>query len=80
MSKTDALLHAKENIRVSSFHPGFIWTPMVEAFSRESGDLEGGKKAAAELHPLGRIGDPEEALVASAGRDVERPVGRRASP
>jgi NAD(P)-dependent dehydrogenase (short-subunit alcohol dehydrogenase family) len=60
MSKTDALLYAKENIRVNSLHPGFIWTPMVEAFLRESGDLEAGKKAIAELHPVGRMGEPED--------------------
>ena len=29
MTKTDALLYAKNNIRVNSVHPGFIWTPLV---------------------------------------------------
>ena len=60
MSKTDALLYAKEGIRVNSIHPGFIWTPMVESFLRESGDLEAGKKAIAELHPIGHMGEPED--------------------
>jgi NAD(P)-dependent dehydrogenase (short-subunit alcohol dehydrogenase family) len=32
MTKIDALLHAKDNIRVNSVHPGFIWTPLVENF------------------------------------------------
>ncbi|MBW8302571.1 MAG: SDR family NAD(P)-dependent oxidoreductase, partial [Brevundimonas sp.] len=31
MSKTDALTYAPDRIRVNSIHPGFIWTPMVEA-------------------------------------------------
>ena len=28
MAKIDALLYAKDNIRVNSVHPGFIWIPM----------------------------------------------------
>lgn len=59
MSKTDALLYAKDNIRVNSVHPGFIWTPMVEAYVQSKG---GSQTAAAttiaSLHPLGRIGQP----------------------
>jgi len=34
MSKTDALIYAKSNIRVNSVHPGPIWTP----FFRKSAD------------------------------------------
>jgi len=36
MSKTDALLYAKGNIRVNSVHPGYIWTPVVEELGRRS--------------------------------------------
>ncbi len=36
MSKTDALFYAKDNIRVNSVHPGFIWTPLVEDLGRRS--------------------------------------------
>mgnify|MGYP001560039973 CR=1 FL=1 len=36
MSKTDALLYAKDNIRVNSVHPGYIWTPLVEELGRRS--------------------------------------------
>lgn len=35
VAKVDALLYAKDNIRVNSVHPGFIWTPMVENFHKE---------------------------------------------
>ena len=35
MTKTDALLYAKEKIRVNSVHPGYIWTPMVEGVGKD---------------------------------------------
>lgn len=61
MSKTDANLYAKDNIRVNSVHPGFIWTPMVESFAANKGtDVETFKKQAGELHLLGHMGDPED--------------------
>ena len=60
MSKTDALIYAPDRIRVNSIHPGFIWTPMVEAHLSGQGDLEEGRKATAALHPLGRIGEPDD--------------------
>lgn len=58
MSKTDALLYAKDNIRVNSVHPAFIWTPLVEDFLKCSGDVEEGRKHLDTLHPLGHIGEP----------------------
>jgi NAD(P)-dependent dehydrogenase (short-subunit alcohol dehydrogenase family) len=61
MSKTDAMIYAADRIRVNSIHPGYIWTPMVEKHFRDAGtSLEEGRKAAAQLHPLGRMGEPEE--------------------
>ena len=60
MSKTDALFYAKNNIRVNSLHPGFIWTPMVENFAKSTGDVETTKKYLESLHPLGHIGDAED--------------------
>jgi NAD(P)-dependent dehydrogenase (short-subunit alcohol dehydrogenase family) len=60
MAKTDALLYAKHGIRVNSVHPGFIWTPMVEHYLRSQGDLDEGRKNVAALHPLGRVGEPDD--------------------
>ena len=60
MSKTDALIYAPDRIRVNSIHPGFIWTPMVEAHLSAQGDLEEGKKATAALHPLGHMGEADD--------------------
>jgi NAD(P)-dependent dehydrogenase (short-subunit alcohol dehydrogenase family) len=58
MTKTDALIYAKDNIRVNSIHPAFIWTPLVEAFLKQKGDLQKGKETLNSLHPLGHMGEP----------------------
>lgn len=60
MSKTDALLYAKDNIRVNSVHPGFIWTPLVEDYLKQQGDVELGRKQLDQLHPVGHVGKPED--------------------
>ena len=60
MTKTDAMTYAPDRIRVNSIHPGFIWTPMVEHFLQEGGDVTEGRKAADSLHPLGHIGEPDD--------------------
>jgi NAD(P)-dependent dehydrogenase (short-subunit alcohol dehydrogenase family) len=60
MSKTDAMIYAPDGIRVNSVHPGFIWTPMVENFLREQGDLDAGREALNQLHPIGHVGEPDD--------------------
>ncbi len=61
MTKTDALLYARDKIRVNSVHPGFIWTPMVEHFAAaQSGSVDKTISALASQHPLGHIGEPDD--------------------
>lgn len=61
MSKTDALLYATENIRANSIHPGFIWTPLVEAHLKTTGlDPQEARKATDALHPVGHMGEPDD--------------------
>lgn len=60
MSKTDALLYAADKIRVNSVHPGFIWTPLVESYLKEGGDVAEGRKALDALHPLGHTGEADD--------------------
>ena len=61
MSKTDALAFAKDRIRVNSVHPGFIWTPMLEAGAQVPGVApEAVHSAMAKLHPLRTLGEPED--------------------
>jgi NAD(P)-dependent dehydrogenase (short-subunit alcohol dehydrogenase family) len=57
MSKTDALLYARRGIRVNSVHPGFVWTPLVD---RNIGGIPELKRRLEELHPVGRLGEPED--------------------
>jgi NAD(P)-dependent dehydrogenase (short-subunit alcohol dehydrogenase family) len=61
MSKTDAVLYAKEGIRVNSVHPGFIWTPLVESLAEESGDgVDAFRHHLDSLHPVGHVGEPDD--------------------
>jgi NAD(P)-dependent dehydrogenase (short-subunit alcohol dehydrogenase family) len=60
MTKTDALLYAADKIRVNSIHPGFIWTPLVEAHLKATGDVETGRRITDALHPLGHMGEPDD--------------------
>jgi 3(or 17)beta-hydroxysteroid dehydrogenase len=59
-SKSAALHVAKEgyNIRVNSVHPGYTWTPMVQALGDNTGDRDAFFDALGEAHPLGRPGVP----------------------
>jgi len=60
MTKTDALLYAKDGIRVNSVHPGFIWTPMVEKYLQVAGPGDTARQELVALHPLGRLGEPDD--------------------
>ncbi len=55
MSKNDALIYAKDGIRVNSVHPGFIWTPLVEKLGEET---PGFREHLDSLHPIGHVGEP----------------------
>lgn len=61
MSKNDALLYAKDQIRVNSVHPAFIWTPLVEELARNSdAGVEGFRKQLDSRHPIGHVGEPDD--------------------
>ena len=61
-TKSVALYCAKSglNIRVNSIHPGYIWTPMVEIYLKERGDLAAGRGAVDAMHPIGHVGEPDD--------------------
>lgn len=61
MSKVDALSYARKNIRVNSIHPGFIETPMVLTdYAKSKEGEEDVIEGLSRLHPMGRLGKPEE--------------------
>lgn len=61
MSKTDALLYAKDNIRVNSVHPGYVWTPLVEQLGERSEEgVEAFREHLDSLHPIGHVGEPDD--------------------
>jgi NAD(P)-dependent dehydrogenase (short-subunit alcohol dehydrogenase family) len=57
MTKNDALIYAKDKIRVNSVHPGFIWTPLVEALGKDNPEF---RKNLDSLHPIGHVGEPKD--------------------
>lgn len=64
LTRAMALDYAKENIRVNAVCPATIDTPMLENEARRREDRKKYLKAAAEAHPVGRVGTPEEVAFA----------------
>ena len=62
LAQSAAATYARYNIRINCVAPGLTRTPLTAALTRNEASLQ----ASAALHPLGRIGEPEE--VASAIR------------
>lgn len=66
MTKTDALLYAKNQIRVNSIHPAFIWTPLVEDLARDSGkSVDAFRQDLDAMHPIGHVGEPDDIAYAT---------------
>jgi NAD(P)-dependent dehydrogenase (short-subunit alcohol dehydrogenase family) len=65
LTRTAAIEYAKQGIRVNAVGPGFIETPLLAAASQEI------VAGVASLHPVGRLGRPDEvaALVAFLASD-----------
>jgi len=61
-TKSAALHCAKAGykIRVNSIHPGYIWTPMVAGLVDGQTDPGEARDALVALHPLGRLGEPDD--------------------
>jgi len=54
LTKTAALEYADKGIRINSIGPGYIDTPLLNALDRET------YNGLVRLHPIGRLGRPEE--------------------
>ena len=59
-TKTMAVDHAQQGIRVNALMPGVIDTPMPARSLKRYADPEAMKAYWKERHPMGRIGQPEE--------------------
>lgn len=57
LARSMALDHAKDHIRVNTLSPGAIETNRLVF---RYGDMEAARKALVPLHPIGRLGQPEE--------------------
>lgn len=59
-TKSAALHCAREGygIRINSVHPGYIWTPMVDAVSGGKGSDK--YNYLVGLHPIGHLGEPDD--------------------
>jgi NAD(P)-dependent dehydrogenase (short-subunit alcohol dehydrogenase family) len=60
LTRSAAATYARSNIRVNAVAPGLVNTPLAERITKNPASLEASKA----MHPLGRIGEPED--VASA--------------
>lgn len=56
LTETAAVEYGKDNIRVNAVGPGFISTPMISAMEEN----EEAYQQLVNMHPIGRIGEPEE--------------------
>ncbi|MFI4998843.1 MAG: SDR family oxidoreductase [Reyranellales bacterium] len=65
LTKTIAVDHAKQGIRVNALMPGVIDTPMPARSLKRYADPEAMKAYWHERHPMGRIGKPEEVAKAA---------------
>lgn len=61
-TKSAALHCAKAGykVRVNSIHPGYIVTPMVEAFIASHEDTAATRAALEAAHPVGHLGEPDD--------------------
>jgi NAD(P)-dependent dehydrogenase (short-subunit alcohol dehydrogenase family) len=61
MTKSDAIVLRKHNIRVNSVHPGNIWTPLFENIEKKIGGIpEKTEKIISANMPVPRMGRPLE--------------------
>ena len=56
LTRQFAVTYGKQNVRVNALCPGYIFTPMTAGMR----DREGGQEFLESLHPMGRLGEPEE--------------------
>lgn len=62
LTRQFAITYAPHGVRVNAVCPGYIHTPMISGIT----GMEGGQRFLESLHPMGRLGQPEEIAAAVA--------------
>jgi NAD(P)-dependent dehydrogenase (short-subunit alcohol dehydrogenase family) len=62
LTKQFAVAFGAKGIRVNAIAPGYIETPMTEGIR----EIDGATEYLTSLHPLGRLGQPEEIAAVAA--------------
>lgn len=60
LTRSMALDHAREGVRVNAVCPGSVDTEMIHAAWKKFGDVEEARRLWSEKHPMGRIARPGE--------------------
>ena len=60
LTRAMACDHGPEGIRVNAICPGYVDTPMLQSFFRDSGDIESLQQAVRDVHPLRSYGTPDD--------------------
>ena len=69
MTKQAALSAARfgYQVRVNAVHPGYVWTPLIEAkLVAQFGSLEAAQNAVRAMNPLGDIVTPDDVAASIA--------------
>ena len=64
-TRTLALDHGKDNIRVNAVCPGYVDTPLTEEWLKTLPDPDHTMRSVIAAHPLGRIARPREVAEAA---------------
>ena len=62
LTRQFAVTYGRRGVRVNAICPGYIHTPMTAQIR----EMEGGEEFLADLHPMGRLGQPQEIAAAAA--------------
>jgi len=65
LTRTLALDHGRDRIRVNAICPGYINTPMTEEWFKEQPDPDATLREVLSFHPVGRIGTPRDVAEAA---------------
>ncbi len=60
LTRCMALDHAQDNIRVNCICPAFVETELTDRTLRQQPDPEGERQRRVRMHPIGRLGTPED--------------------